>query len=577
MDTILGISTTHDSGATLLRDGELVAAVNEERFNRTKHYGYLPFESIAYCLEEGGVSPSELDAVAVPSEVLRTDARLLLDADVETTNVSQASLPLLKRVARESAETLRRASSRRTHIPDYARTVEFPDGVDVALVNHHEAHAASAYYCCGHDDALVVTLDGLGDRLSGTVWHGTNGELENLRQWDREGSLGWFFGLVTQALGWWIGNGEGKTMGLASYADPDPDAVAALRRFLPEYVDGDLVDGYDFSRPTSWEVHDTHHWSFDEVSEVKRIIDRYGRKEVAAAAQYLLEEQVLEIVKPWLNRAGADTLATAGGVFLNVQANQRILEDTTSDDYFIFQNAGDGGLPTGAALNAYRHGNPDFRPFRLEHAYHGPDVTDGVGEYLDGRLLDYERTDDVVERCADLLADGNIVAWCQGRMEYGPRALGNRSILVDPTREDSMTRVNRRVKFRDSWRPFAPSILAEFADEYLVDPTYDPFMITSYEVREEKRSEIPAVTHVDGTTRPQMVRRDVNEPYWRLIDSFRERTGTPVLLNTSYNLSGDPIVCGLQDAVQTFYASGLDALAIDEYLIIKDRAGDPGS
>lgn len=572
MERVLGISTTHDSGATLLCNGEIVAAVTEERFNRTKHYGYLPLQSIAYCLDAGGVSPADLDAVAVPSEVLRTDARLLLDTEIETTTVSQEPLPFLKRVMRESVEMLRCASSRSTRIPEYARSVEFPDGLDVALVNHHEAHAASAYYCCGHDDALVVTLDGLGDRLSGTVWHGRDGELENLRQWGREGSLGWFFGIVTQAMGWWIGNGEGKTMGLASYGEPDPEAIAALRTYLPEYEDGDLNDGYQFSRSSSWEVHDTHHWSFDEASAVEKLIDTHGRETIAAAAQHLLEEQVVAIVDPWLERLDTNVLATAGGVFLNVQVNQRLLEDVAPDDYFIFPNAGDGGLPTGAALSAYRHSTPDFHPFRLEHAYYGPSVTDRSREYLDRRMVGYDVPGDIVERCADMLANGKIVAWCQGQMEYGPRALGNRSILVDPTRPDSMDRVNERVKFRDSWRPFAPSILAEAADEYLVDPVYDPFMITSFEVRPEKRDEIPAVTHVDDTTRPQMVRQDVNEPYWRLIDAFGERTGTPVLLNTSFNLSGDPIVCDVQDAVQTFYGCGLDALAIGNCLLTKEQS-----
>lgn len=569
MDTVLGFSTTHDAGATLLRDGSLVAAVNEERFNRRKHYGYLPFRSIEYCLEAGGVTTSDLDAVAVPSEVLRTGARLLLDADVETTNVSQASMSLFRKLTRESVETLRRASSRNTEIPDYARTTGFPDGIDVALVNHHEAHAATAYYCCGHDDALVVTLDGLGDRLSGTVWHGSDGELENLRQWGREGSLGWFYGIVTQALGWWIGNGEGKTMGLASYAEPEPDVITALRDILPEYEAGELDSGYDFSRSASWEVHDTHHWSFEEAEYVEEVIDTYGPEETAAAAQHLLEEQVMAIVDPWLDETGADLLATSGGVFLNVQVNQRILEDADVGDYFVFPNAGDGGLPTGAALAAHRHYDPDFRPFELTRPYYGPDVARDVPDVFHGRHLSFDEPDDVVEWCADLLADGAIVAWCQGRMEYGPRALGNRSILIDPTQDDSMDRVNRRVKFRDSWRPFAPSILEEAVDEYLVDPVYDPFMITSYEVREEKHAEIPAVTHVDGTTRPQVVRRDVNERYWRLIEAFEERTGTPVVLNTSFNLSGDPIVCDARDAIQTFYDTGLDALVIGDYVLEK--------
>ena len=570
MGTILGVSTTHDSGAAIVRDGTIVAAVTEERFNRTKHYGYLPFESIEYCLAEADVDTADLDAVALPSEVVRADARQLLDADLTTTNVSSDPLPLKEKAVLTAGETALRVGSWNTRIPEYARTVDFPAELDMRLVNHHESHAATAYYCCGHDDALVVTLDGLGDRLSGTVWIGEDGELRNLRQWDRTGSLGWFYGVVTQALGWWIGNGEGKTMGLASYADPTPDAKQALRRIMPEYRDGDLVDGYDFSQASSWRVRDTRHWSFDEAEYVEKVINRYGREVVAASAQALLEEQVLNIVRPWIRKTDAQYLATAGGTFLNVQVNSHIIEQTDVEDYFIFPNAGDGGLPTGAALSAYRYEQPEFRPFRLSHPYYGPDITTGVPDAFTDRQLAFEEPDDIVERCADLLADGQIVAWCQGRMEYGPRALGNRSILIDPTKDDSMDRVNKRVKFRDSWRPFAPSILEEAMDEYLVNPTYDPFMITSYTVKEEKRDELPAVTHVDDTTRPQVVRREVNERYWELIDSFADRTGTPVVLNTSFNLSGDPIVCTPIDAIETFYASGLDALAVSDYLFTKE-------
>jgi len=569
MANLLGLSTTHDSGATLLSDGDLVAAVNEERFNRTKHYGYLPFESIEYCLSEAGLAPEDLDAVAVPSEVLRTDAKLLLDGYGDTTDVSQGELSTTKKLTRRGVEAVRGFSSRDTRVPGYARTVDFPDDIPVYLLNHHEAHAATAYYCSGFDEALVVTVDGLGDRLSGSVWHARGSDMENLRQWDRTGSLGWFFGVVTQALGWWIGNGEGKTMGLGAYTDPDQGAMAALRPYLPQYEGGELVDGYEFSRPKSWEDRGTHHWTFDEADAIADVVEEYGRKTTAASAQALLEEQILEIVEPWMQETGVENLATAGGVFLNVQVNRRILDETSVSDYFIFPNAGDGGLPTGAALGAQRHVDPSFEPFELTHPYLGPDVTKDAKQRLQERQLPFEEPDDIVETCAELLADGKIIAWCQGRMEYGPRALGNRSILIDPTQDDSMDRVNKRVKFRESWRPFAPSMRAEAAGEYLTDDTYDPFMITCCPVREERQDELPAVTHVDGTTRPQMVTRDANERYWRLLSAFEERTGTPVLLNTSYNLSGEPIVCDPVDAIQTFYGCGLNALAIGDYLLRK--------
>lgn len=569
MNVVLGLSTTHDSGASLIKDGKIISAVNEERFNRTKHYGYIPFKSIEYCLTSSDVTSSEIGAIAVPSDILRADSRLLLSNTKSPRNISIQSSSPLKRTALFAGESIKRASDINSQIPSYVSDIEFEDDTTVYLVNHHESHAATAYYCCGHEDALVITLDGLGDRLSGTIWRAEDGKLENLKQWGREGSLGWFYGIVTQALGWWIGNGEGKTMGLASYTDPTSEVKSALRDILPEYEDGELVNGYDFSRVKSFNIQDTNHWMFEESAYVKKLIERYGREVVAASAQNLLEEQVLNIVEPWIQRTGSQHLATAGGIFLNVKINRRILSQTNLSDYFIFPNAGDGGLPTGAALRSYHHDNPKFRPFRLNHAYFGTNIASKLPEHLEERQLQYTNPENITEKCADLLADGKIIAWCQGRMEYGPRALGNRSILIDPTREDSMDRVNKRVKFRDSWRPFAPSLTEESAEEYLVNAEYDPFMITSSQVKEGKKNVIPAVTHVDGTTRPQVVRRDVNESYWELIKAFEERTGVPVLLNTSFNLSGDPIVRTPDDAIKTFYASGLDALAIDDYLVSK--------
>jgi carbamoyltransferase len=598
MKNVLGLGSGHDMGATLLQDGDLVAAANEERFNRVKHSSSLPFRSTEYCLKAGGITAEDVDAVAVASNRLTPATRQFLGVEVSPTDVSSISTDegegtlvssglslgsrFFQKLTREPAELPRSVAgyvgsalvddsgaNDQQRVPDYARTVEFPPDVTVNLVHHHEAHAATAYYGCGHDDALVVTLDGFGDGLSGTVWRGADGELECLETWGADGSLGWFFGTVTQALGWWVGNGEGKTMGLAAFSEPDDEVAERLREILPKYEDGRLVRPHSKAGISHWSQNGTDHWLFEEAEYVAELIDQYGRERVAATAQSLLEEQVLNIVQPWLERTGATALATAGGLFLNVKVNRNVIRETDVEDYFIFPAAGDGGLSTGAALVAHDASAPEFRPFELTHPYYGPDITDGLPGLLDARHLTYERPDDIVEAAADLLAEGNIVAWCQGRMEYGPRALGNRSILIDPTLEDSKDRVNDRVKFRDSWRPFAPSILEDAVDEYLVDPVYDPFMITSFEVRAEKRDEIPAVTYVDGTSRPQVVRRSVNQRYYDLIDAFADRTGTPVVLNTSYNLSGEPIVCDARDAIKTFYDCGIDALALGDYLVQK--------
>lgn len=582
MSDILGLWYGHDSGATLVSDGTLVGAVNEERFTRRKHSGSYPFRSIEYCLEAGGLDAMDIDVLAVPTEGSVGWLDAFVD-DYEVTDITRdptTKVERLRQVPERSesvaAWAVEKASSvvtsdgkTRGSAPDYVFDASFPSGIEVQTVNHHEAHASTAYYCCGADDALVITADGLGNYFSTTVWDCRDGEMEPLRKWGRNGSLGWFFGIVTEALGWWIGNGEGKTMGLASYGEYDEGIAESLRMLLPEYEDGELVDEPEFDPPSMFEIYDTYHWSFEESEQVASLFDEYDREDVAATAQKLLEDQLFDIADYWLDETGHDTLATAGGVFLNVRVNNKIIREIAPEEYFIFPNAGDGGLPTGTALASHHRENPRFRPFNLDHPYYGPDIDVELPTALEKRALDYETPGDPVERAADLLAEGNMVAWCQGRMEYGPRALGNRSILVDPTREDSMDRVNQSVKFRESWRPFAPSILEEAVDEYLVDPVYDPFMITSFDVKPEKRDEIPAVTHVDGTTRPQVVRESVNPRYWALIDAFADRTGTPVVLNTSYNLSGDPIVTTPKDAVQTFYSSGLDALVIDDYVLTK--------
>lgn len=566
----LSFHTTHNAGAALLEDRTIIAAASEERFNRIKHYGYLPYRSIQYCLDEAGIEPGEIDQLAIPSDVVPAETKLLLDWDrYDTESVAQGHQPFVKRLKTTVAER-GRAFKADSAIPDYARQVTFPDDIELKTVNHHEAHAASAYYTCGRDEALVVTSDGLGDDISTTVWHGRDGELEELLRVGKEGSLGWFYGVVTQALGWWVGNGEGKTMGLSSYGEASDELIDELRALCPEYRDGKLVSPVDFDYPGTWRVRDTYHWDFDKTDYVEELLTRYEREDVANAAQQLLEQQCLNLVGYWLDDVPTNNLALAGGVFLNVAVNRELLYQLDVEGFHAFPAAGDDGLPVGAALSAYHADHPRTTPGRLEHPDLGPGFTsDEIQRVLEERKLDYERPDSIIDTVSDLLLDGQIVAWFQGRMEYGPRALGNRSILIDPQLEDGRERVNADIKFRDSWRPFAPSILERAIEEYLVDPYPDPFMITSSEVREAKHDEIPAVTHVDGTTRPQVVKEHAAPRYHELIDAFDRKGGVPLVLNTSFNLSGDPIVRTPEDAIGTFYNSGLDALALGEYLLKK--------
>jgi carbamoyltransferase len=553
-----------------MTDGEVMAAASEERFNRQKHYAALPYESIQYCLDAAGIEPAAVDQIVIPSDVVTSGAKLLLDRDdYDAENISRGSRPVGKRAKKWIAEQYR-GWKQESSMPRYARTVEFPPEIPLRTVSHHEAHAASAYYTCGADEALVVTSDGLGDDISLSVWHGRDGELRELYKVGKEGSFGYFYGVVTQALGWWVGNGEGKTMGLSSYGDPPAELVDRLARYCPQFEDGRLAEPTPVGYPSAWRHLDTFHPNFEEVGEVEALLADYDREDVAAAAQQLLETEILGLVDHWLAETGTDALALAGGVFLNVAVNRELLSGLALSDFHAFPAAGDDGLPVGAVLSAYHVDNPEARPQRMVHPDLGPGLPEEeIPSILEGRKLEFSRPDSLTDRVADLLLEGKIVAWCQGRMEYGPRALGNRSILIDPRLADGKDRVNREIKFRESWRPFAPSILAPAAEEYLVDPYPDPFMITSYDVREEKREEIPAVTHTDGTTRPQVVTREAVPRYYDLIETFDEKGGVPVVLNTSFNLSGDPIVCTPEDAVGTFYNCGLDALALGDYLLEK--------
>jgi carbamoyltransferase len=570
---ILSFHATHNAGAALLHGGEIVAAASEERFNRRKHYAALPYESIRYCLDEADIEPADVDQIVIPSDVVTAGARLLLNWDgYDAENVSRGTRPMGKTSKKWLAERIR-SWKHDSAMPSYARLVEFPPDITLRTVSHHESHAASAYYTCGHDDALVVTSDGLGDDISLTVWHGRDGQLHERYRVGKEGSLGYFYGVVTQALGWWVGDGEGKTMGLSSYGDAPSDLVAALRAYCPEFRDGRIERPTPIDYPSVWRQLDTFHPNFEEAAEVEALLADHDRADLADAAQRLLEEQLLDVVGHWLDETGAPNLAVAGGVFLNVAVNRKLLAAFDLDDFHAFPAAGDDGLPVGAALSAY-HADHDEAPRHLEHPNLGSQLTDEeICRVLDGRKLEYRQSDSIAEAVADLLLDGQIVAWCQDRMEFGPRALGNRSILLDPQLEDGQERVNAEIKFRESWRPFAPSILERAIDEYLVDPFPDTFMITSYAVREEKQDEIPAVTHVDGTTRPQVVKATAAPKYHELIDTFDRRGGVPIVLNTSFNLSGEPIVRSAEDAVATFYNCGLDALAIGDYLLQKDRTG----
>jgi carbamoyltransferase len=560
---ILGIHIGHDSSAALIVDGRIIADVAEERFTRTKHYAGLPIHAIEYCLSSRKLTMADLDAVAVPAHGSVPDLNFLLD------------LQGAKRepfTHKRQAVELVRGILKRPEIkpPLYIKNFPLHPKTEIIHVEHHLAHAASAYYTSGtREKQLIVTIDGSGDSVSAGLWRGEHGKITRLQTFPNAGSLGWFYSNVTEGLGWWHGDGEGKTMGLAPYGD-HTKCQGVLDKFVPKYSKGDLIEPHDFGRNCYWNEGGAIQWHFDEAYEIRDLIQQHGRENMAAEGQRVLEEQVKNLVYPWLEREGTKQLSAAGGVMLNVKLNQRLWESGRIEKHHTYPNPGDSGLAVGAALYAYYSANPGAPIHPVEDLYWGPEYTDvEIEDALKLRRLEYRRVENVAEYVAGKLAEGKICAWFQGRMESGPRALGARSILMSTAKPEYKDIINARVKFRESFRPFCPSLLWEKKEEYLEHARDEFFMITSFTCKAAKRARVPAVVHADGTLRPQTVKKEFAPRFWHLLSAFEKLTGDSVLLNTSFNVMGEPIVNHPREAVRCFYDNGLDVLALGNFVLEK--------
>lgn len=562
---ILGVHIGHDSSAALIVDGKIVVDVAEERFVRLKHFAGLPLKAIDYCLKAGGINMEHVDIIATPSSwpVLELNHIFQFPDHLK-------EKPTKKRIIKEAF--LRLTHSPALKPPAYYKTFEVNKDAIVEHVDHHTAHAASAYYTSGanHDDKyLVVTMDGQGDGVSIGIFRGENGKLSYLKKWGGEGSLGWFYSVVTEALGWWHGDGEGKTMGLAPYGNFNK-SNGCLTKFHPKFSGGDLVERHNFGKVRAWPELGSTQWHLEEAGECRQICERYGRENVAAEAQRILEEQAFEIIFPWLERENTANLACAGGTFLNVKLNQRLWNKGVLQKQHIFPNAGDSGLALGAALYAYHKHWPSAKIGSLDHLYLGPEYPNkDIERTIRHCGLRYKKIDDVASHGGKLLSKNKIVGWFQGRMESGPRALGARSILMSPCKADSKDIINARVKYREAFRPFCPSMLFEDYQDILEGARPEYFMITSFDAKLGMDSQIPSVVHVDGTVRPQMVTKKANPLYWNLINEFKKHSGIGVILNTSFNIKGEPIVCDPYQAIRCFFATGMDYLVIGNYLVEK--------
>jgi carbamoyltransferase len=565
---ILGVSIGHDSAACLIADGVIVANATEERFTRIKHDSGFPTAAIAYCIKEAGITSRDIDIVAIGGRYLPPG----MERRFQLTPQQAAAVGAGRPVGSKALQLL--INSELGEPPLYLPRLELSASCKLICVEHHLCHAAAAYFTRGRDDrCLIVTMDGIGDNVSGAIWVGERNTIDPLAKWGRDASLGWFYGNVTEALGWRHGDGEGRTMGLAAYGDATK-VGDRLGLFHPSFSAGQLARPHAFGMPSSFNQNGAQHWHFADATEIRTVAQECGTQHVAASAQVILEREVLGIVQHWQKALQLARLACAGGVFLNVKLNQRIWYEAELEEHWVFPDAGDSGLAMGAALYAWHKAAQPKIHKRLEHLYYGPSFTNEfVRGLLEMRQLRCRETYDPAIEAAQMLADGKIVGWFQGRMESGPRALGNRSILMSPMEAGSKNTINTRIKFREEFRPFCPSIIADRADDYLIRGRDESFMITSFQVRPEKRGAIPAVVHVDGTLRPQTVKRATSPLYYRLIEHFGRRTGEYAVLNTSFNIEGEPLVCHPREAIRCFYDTGLDALIIGDFILEKPAQG----
>jgi carbamoyltransferase len=555
----LGInySRMHDSSACVVRDGTLLFATSEERISRVKHDASFPFLSIKACLDWAGVRADELDFVCFGWPPPR--AGYLHDLADFARGRHPISYWNLLGSTRQFATMQNQGNGWRLFQSHFGGTKARP-----RFVAHHHSHAISAFAYSGFKEATVVVVDGRGSWEATSFWHGHSGGLDHISTIPWPNSLGLFYSAFTQHLGFQPNSDEWKVMGLAPYGHPSTDLGDFIRvNGHPYTVDGPGLIG-------------TGNGSVSKIARKlgsprlpESEIDE-KHKNLAFSVQDACEQAMLALVRDAVAKTGCRNLCLAGGVALNSKANGKILSSGLVDSLFIPPAAADEGVALGAALAPYLEvdGHLPMNPIR--NAYLGMEYEDSaVEKILNTYKLRSTHLADSAGTTAELLSSGKIIGWFQGRMEFGPRALGNRSILADPRNPEMNAKVNNAVKFRESWRPFAPSMLAEVASEYIESATDSPFMVLTAQVKPEKRSVIPSVTHVDGSTRPQTVEQDINPLYWQLIRKFGDRTGIPVVMNTSFNLRGEPIVCTPTDAVRTFFSSGMDALVIGSYLVEK--------
>lgn len=582
---ILGLSGFyHDSAAALVRDGEIVAAAQEERFTRKKHDPGFPSGAAEYCLEEAGIDAADVDYVVFYDKPFVKFERLLLTYVSVAPKGIRSFFTQMPSWLKEKLFVQNRICKRL----DY-------DG-PILYTMHHQAHAAAAFFPSPFDEAAFLTLDGVGEWATSTYGIGQGNTVRILKQINFPHSLGLLYSAFTYFTGFKVNSGEYKLMGLAPYGEPRY-AATIVEHLIDVKEDGSFrlnMDYFDYCGGLRM-TNDRFAALFDGPPRKPESEITQREMDLARSVQTVTEEVLLRMARAIHRQTGMRNLAIAGGVGLNCVANGRLLREGPFDDIWIQPSAGDAGGALGAALFAWHQllGNerqPDAR--RQKASYLGPGFSeDALEAYLQEERIHYERLDEeaLCDTVAQLLERGKVVGWFQGRMEFGPRALGARSILGDARSPAMQSLLNRKIKFRESFRPFAPSVLAEHAHEYFDLEHESPYMLLVAQVRDGKltaldddassargfdklrvaRSEIPAVTHVDNSARIQTVNPADNPLYHRLISRFHELTGCPVIINTSFNVRGEPIVCAPRDAYTCFMRTKMDYLVMGPFILDK--------
>ena len=599
-DAILGLSAFyHDSAAALLVDGKIIAAAQEERFTRKKHDPAFPANALAYVLNESGLKVSDLAAVAFYDKPFLKFERLLETYHGFAPRGLRSFLMAMPVWIKEKLLMRGLLKEELAKHGDGSPPLLFPE--------HHLSHAASAFYPSPFAEAAILTVDGVGEWATSTIGFGQGRDLTILRELNFPHSLGLLYSAFTYYCGFKVNSGEYKLMGLAPYGNPDAEQTRNWKNLILEELvdlreDGSLLlnmDYFNFATGLTMCYEDKWESLFGVPLRPRETFLDQRYMNLALAIQQATEDIVLRMADTAKRLTGADYLVMAGGVALNCVANGKLLRRGTFKDIWIQPAAGDAGGALGAALAAWHIWRGQERQLpnpamdHMQGSYLGPEF--GADEIMrvarrhQAPYKPYGDFDDLIRDVAALMAQGQVVGWFQGRMEWGPRALGNRSILGDPRHPEMQKRLNLKIKYREGFRPFAPSVLMEECSNYFELNQPSPYMLLVAPVKEEKRhplppgyenlelfdrlyhlrSEVPAITHVDYSARIQTVHKETNEKYWRLIQAFKEQTGCGLIVNTSFNVRGEPIVCTPEDAYQCFMRTEMDYLVLGDYLFDK--------